>query len=60
MVVGFALSERMTADIVVSALECARARGYVAKGAVFHSDYAEENIKPQNPTISSKSLDFAA
>jgi transposase InsO family protein len=38
MVVGFALSERMTADIVVSALECARARGYVAKGSVFHSD----------------------
>ena len=28
----------MTADIVVSALECARARGYVAKGAIFHSD----------------------
>ena len=38
MVVGFSLSEKMTADIVVSALECARARGYVAKGAIFHSD----------------------
>lgn len=38
MVVGWALSERMTADIVVSALEMARGRGYVAEGAVFHSD----------------------
>ena len=38
MVVGWALSERMTADIVTSALEMARGRGYVAGGAVFHSD----------------------
>ena len=38
MVVGWALSERMTADIVVAALELARARGYVALGAIFHSD----------------------
>ena len=46
MVVGWALSERMTADIVVSALEMARGRGYVAGNAIFHSDYAEENAKP--------------
>lgn len=38
MVVGWALSERMTADIVVSALEMAHGRGYVAEGAIFHSD----------------------
>lgn len=38
MVVGWCMSERMTADIVVSALEMARGRGYVAGGAVFHSD----------------------
>ena len=38
MVVGWALSERMTADIVASALEAARSRGYVAEGAIFHSD----------------------
>lgn len=38
MVVGWALSERMTADIAVSALEMARSRGYVAGGAIFHSD----------------------
>ena len=38
MVVGWSLSERMTADIVVSALESARARGYVAENAIFHSD----------------------
>ena len=38
MVVGWSLSERMTADIVVSALECAKGRGYVAENAIFHSD----------------------
>ena len=38
MVVGWALSERMTADIVTSALESARSRSYVAEGAIFHSD----------------------
>ncbi len=38
MVVGWSLSERMTADIAVSALESAKARGYVAENAIFHSD----------------------
>ena len=38
MVVGWAISERMTADIVVEALERARRRGYVAGNAIFHSD----------------------
>lgn len=38
MVVGWAISERMTADIVVSALGMAWGRGYVAEGAIFHSD----------------------
>lgn len=38
MVVGWAVSERMTADIVVEALERAWRRGYVAGNAIFHSD----------------------
>lgn len=38
MVVGWSMSGRMTADVVVSALEVARGRGYVAEGAIFHSD----------------------
>jgi len=38
MVVGWAISERMTADIVVEALERAWRRGYVAGNAIFHSD----------------------
>lgn len=38
MVVGWSLSDRMTADIAVSALESAKARGYVAGNAIFHSD----------------------
>ena len=38
MVVGWAISERMTADIVVSALDMAWGRGYVADGSIFHGD----------------------
>ena len=38
MVVGWSMSERMTAGLAVSALEMAHARGYVAGGAIFHSD----------------------
>lgn len=38
MVVGWALSERMMADIVIDALEMARRHGYVAENAIFHSD----------------------
>ena len=37
MVVGLSFSERMTADLPISALESARGRGYVAGNAVFHS-----------------------
>ena len=36
--VGWSLSERMTADIVVSALASAKSRGYVAGNAIFHAD----------------------
>lgn len=38
MVVGWSLSERMTADIAVSALAMAKGRGYVAGNAIFHAD----------------------
>ena len=36
--VGWSISERMTADIVIGALENAKAHGYVAENAIFHSD----------------------
>ena len=38
MVVGWSLSDRMTADIAVTALESAKSRGYAAGNAIFHSD----------------------
>lgn len=38
MVVGWSLSERMTADIAVSAPTSAKSRGYVAGNAIFHAD----------------------
>ncbi len=60
MVVGWSLSARMTADICVSALEMAKRRGYVAGGAIFHSDYAEKNAKPTNAYLPRKTSIFAA
>ena len=38
MVVGWSLSDRMTADIAVAALESVKSRGYVAGNVIFHSD----------------------
>lgn len=38
MVVGRAMPERMTADMVVGAPEMAHSRGHVADGPIFHSD----------------------
>ena len=38
MVVGWSLSERMTADIAASAPASAKSRGYVAGNAIFHAD----------------------
>lgn len=37
MVVGWSLSERMTAGIVANALSMTKSRGYVAENAIFHS-----------------------
>ena len=38
MVVGWAISSRMTSDLVISAMDMAWSRGYVAGNAIFHSD----------------------
>ena len=38
MVVGWSIRDSMRAGLVVAALEMARSRGYVAGGAIFHSD----------------------
>ncbi len=38
MAAGWSVSEKMTADICVSALVMASRAGYVAGGAIFHSD----------------------
>lgn len=47
MVVGWAFSARMTADICVSALEMAKRRGYVAGNAIFHSDRGSQYTSAQ-------------
>ena len=60
MMVGWSLSERMTADIAVSALASAKSRGYVAGNAIFHADYAEKNAKPRKVRFRRESGNNAA
>ena len=43
MVVGWRLRDSMGAGLVVAALEMARSRGYVAGGAIFHSDRGSQH-----------------
>jgi transposase InsO family protein len=52
MVVGWAIADNMRAQLVVSAMEMAWSRGYVAGNAIFHSDYAAESTKPHSITLS--------
>jgi transposase InsO family protein len=48
MVVGWAIADHMRASLVCAALRMAHDGGYLAPGAVFHSDYAEPCVKPRN------------
>jgi putative transposase len=47
-VLGHASGSRMTTALIIKALRKARATGLVPVGAIFHSDSAEENVKPRN------------
>ena len=47
MIVGWAMADHMRASLCVSALEMARNKGYLKVNAIFHSDYAEESVKPR-------------
>ena len=47
MVVGRGVADNTGASLVVSAMEMAWGRGYVAGNAIFHSDYAAESAKSQ-------------
>ena len=46
MVVGWAMADHMRASLTTGALKMARDRGHLRPGAIFHSDYAEKNVKP--------------
>ena len=43
MVVGWSIRDSMRAGLVVSALDMAYSRGYVAEGAIFHSDRGSQH-----------------
>ena len=60
MMVGWSLSERMTADIAAPAMASAKSRGYVAGNAIFHADYAEKNAKPRKVRFRRESGNNAA
>ena len=47
MVVGWSIRDSMRAGLVVSALEMAYSRGYVAGGAIFHSDRGSQHASAE-------------
>ena len=48
MVIGWNMDRHMRTELCTGALAMARDHGYLhADGAVFHSDYAQENVKPR-------------
>jgi transposase InsO family protein len=51
-VIGWALADHMRAELVCSALAMAVAtRGGQVDGVIFHSDYAEDRVKPRNRDV---------
>jgi len=47
-VVGWALADHMRTELVEDALAMAFAQRRPAAGVIFHSDYAEVGVKPEN------------
>jgi transposase InsO family protein len=51
-VIGWAIDEHMRADLVEEALRMAIIlRGELPGQVIFHTDYAEENVKPRNRAV---------
>jgi putative transposase len=49
MVVGWSMATHMRTQLIIDAISMAHDHGHlVDSGAIFHSDYAEENVKPKN------------
>jgi putative transposase len=47
-VVGWALADHMRTELVEDALQMAFVTRRPDKGVIFHSDYAEDGVKPRN------------
>jgi putative transposase len=47
-VVGFALADHLRTELIAGALSVAVAARDPEPGVVFHSDYAEVDVKPEN------------
>jgi len=45
---GWQLADHMRTSQVTDALAMAIAHGHVQPAAIFHSDYAEDGVKPRN------------
>jgi putative transposase len=47
-IVGFALADHLRTELVADALANAIAARDPGAGVIFHSDYAEDGVKPRN------------
>ncbi|MDQ1391756.1 MAG: putative transposase, partial [Acidimicrobiaceae bacterium] len=50
-VVGWALADHMRTDLIADALDMAVTHRRPPAGAIFHSDYAEDCVKPRNRDV---------
>ena len=60
MVVGWAFSDSLATPLIIEAANRAYSRGYIAHGAIYHSDYTAKITKPQNGQHTWSSKEFAA
>ena len=61
MVVGWSMASHMRTSLIIDALEMARDHGHLdPAGAIFHSDYAEDDLKPRNCSDARSLLGMAA
>jgi transposase InsO family protein len=50
-VIGWAIDDNYKTPLIEQAIEMAARNNSLAAGAIFHSDYAEVDVKPENLRI---------
>ncbi|HWG61201.1 MAG TPA: hypothetical protein VG253_05765, partial [Streptosporangiaceae bacterium] len=49
MIIGWAMDDNYKTPLITKAIRMAARNVDLPEGAIFHSDYAEVDVKPENP-----------